>query len=151
MRSLLNMSLLMIATVTGCNVSEADGVSNAQSRTADAHEVAKSMGIAIPPTAVVEYVEQMHGMDYAARLILSMPEKTWEQWRADIPPAGSAKMVFSTENNDNLDFDVGNWGPKKTDNLTSATVRWRNSQSLTIGQMPIGGGRVRIYIWYFET
>lgn len=117
----------------------------------DAPAVAALMGLTLPPGATVEYKRVDNGMDQSARLVLLVPEAEWRAWRDRVVPPGGGLPRFSADGVVNLGSDDGGWAPSAARELTAVQRRWRGSEALNIGQAPAGGGRVRVWLYWFQT
>lgn len=118
---------------------------------AQAPKIAAQMGITIPADATVDYAEPIEGRDSAARLVLVLPEAAWASWRGQLVPTGPDQPPFTALENYELGADQGGWTPSKAPGLTTTQVHWRGSESLNIGQSPTGDGRVRVFLFWFQT
>lgn len=119
--------------------------------TTDPHSIAGQIGLTIPADATVEYAERIDGRDSAARLVLIVPAASWTRWRDTLVPAAVDQPPFTAAENYELGSDEGLWTPSKAAGLTTVQRRWRGSELLNIGQSPQSDGRVRVYLFWFQT
>ena len=122
------------------------------STTDAAAAVLKRMGLVLPASAHVELAEQIRGMDDSARLVAVMPEADWTSLRATITREAPHGLVFSADENATFGPAEDGWHASDTPGLTTAETTWANgSEGLTIGFAPAAPGRVRVFLFWFQT
>lgn len=142
---------LALTAANSCGGAGARTGSDMTDTVTDAGKLATQAGVTIPPDATVEYAQAIAGRDSAARMVLVLPEASWRVWRGQLVPDKPDQPPFTAAENYELGPDDGRWTPSKAPGLTTVQVRWRGSEALNIGQSPLGDGRVRVFIFWFQT
>lgn len=118
---------------------------------ADANQIARRIGIALPPAAKVEYASTTAGHDDSARLILVMPEADWTAMKAAPPFAGIDPATFVSAQTFHLGDDEGVWNPRSVPGLIAAQTYLKGqAESLNVGVAPPQGGQVRVYLFWYQ-
>lgn len=111
----------------------------------------KAIGLTLPASAKVVFVQQMHGIDDAAQFIAVMPIDEWHALEHRIAATVSGIQPPSNDGLADLGTDNSDWQPNKQLGLTARQVPWRHGkESLNIGAAPAGPGMVRVFIFWFQ-
>lgn len=116
----------------------------------DAASFLRMIGLPVPP-AIVEFYRYAPGMDDSARVILVMSQSDWDRMQRTPPlntiPSGRWNSFDAMLLPDN----EGNWRPRNDKAITATQTHLANREALNIGYSPAGPGRVRVYLFWFET
>lgn len=115
-----------------------------------AARIAKLAGLDLPASAEVVFADYTQGHDDAARLLVDLPEADWTALKARPPLSAIDLRAWSADNVFHLGPAQGPWQPGEAEGLEVAqTPVAEGRQSLNVGVMPAQGGKVRVYLhWY---
>jgi len=150
-RWLLPFVLLLAAP--GCDAAPSQDKSKMAITGPDQTAILKRIGLALPPSAQVEYADHTAGMDDAARVLLVMSQADWVAFLDGIVRRSPRPPEFADDLNFALYPEKQGWNPGSVKGLTTGQVAWgvNQSEGLNIGFAPADGGRVQVFLFWHQT
>jgi hypothetical protein len=116
-----------------------------------AERIARLAGFDLPASAKVVFADYTQGHDDSARLLIDLPEADWLAMKAKPPLAAIDQRAWSPDNVFHLGPAEGPWQPGQAAGLEVAqTPVAEGRQSLNVGVAPAQGGKVRVYLHWFQ-
>jgi hypothetical protein len=149
-------ALATAGLVGACGQASPNSERNAMSRTAsqksqDHAALLQRLGLEIPSSATIEFAQYQRGMDDNARLILLMPAADWAAMQAEPPFDAVRPERYTAEGAVRLGPSEGAWHPADEAEIRGAQIPMDHAKYMNVGVAPAEGGRVRVYLFWFET
>ena len=150
--SLLALGAVTLASCGGAaSSSERNVVSRTPTQQTQDAAILQRIGIVLPASATVEYSSSERGMDDNARVVLLMPAADWATMQAKPPLNSVPPERYNSDEAMSLGPSDGDWRPADQPGIQGTQVSLPNARYLNVGVAPATEGRVRVYLFWFET
>lgn len=116
-----------------------------------AADVFKRVGLTPPPSARIEFAEYQNGLDDNARVIMVMPAADWVTMQATPPLNAVRPEAYAREGLHRLGTSDAKWRAREDPSVVVAQMKVNGSEYLNVGIGDASGGRVRVYLFWFQT
>lgn len=131
--------------------SDVRDVARSSTRRQDAVALLRRIGLTVPASATVEYSRVERGLDDSARIVLLMTAADWARMRSSPPLDAVPPERYDADGAMALGASDEGCRPGEQPGIVGAQVRLPDAEILDFGVAPVEGGRVRVFLFWFET